>query len=494
MKNRLCVPELAGVCGTSIDTGDVDFTGGESNLVFLDKVFSFNKATACPLLFNLNTCMHPDKFDVKFICADKGCGCGCNPCDIEKNAVFEIEKAFGILDFIEVKPPGNISPAQVTIDGEEVDSVEFENGRYLVNVSSLNKQLQKEICEDVNLPTKNFFLIKNVGPFEFRATFIIEGKMFSGGRVCCFKAEISNDDDEPGFCLPSHCCSSFAIPDLPIPCTTNGNAPDIRFHFTGKVKLVNPELKVVCGTLPGIKADGIGLNTELFEPGTNGCTVCLKSTLVVEPSVQVEVVRRTLFIINAREGVIPCQDDVAALQIERKSRKDACNNVSGCGFIEDDDRRDRDNHDDRDDRDDVRGERDRRNHDDVRGIRDICDFHDDREDIGDCPDICRCGKDRDRSDVRSARDECECNDDRDDVGGIRDFCDDDDVSGRRSRRRRKDVCSCIDFEERGCNDACGCDRGCGCGCDDRGRGRNNDKRNDRERTAFQFNGCNGCSW
>lgn len=460
MDNRLCIPDLASVCGTSIDTGDVDFTGGETNLVYLDKVFSFNKATACPLLFNLNTCNHPEKFDIKFISADTGCGCGCNPAELDKNAVFEIERAFASLDFIDTKPPGNISPAQVTIDGEEVDSVVFENGHYLVGASDLNKQLQKEICEDNNLPTKNFFLIKNVGPFQFRATFILEGKVITGGRSCCFKIEISLDDDEPPFCLPSHCCSSFAVPDLSIPCSANGNAPEIRFHFTGKVKLVNPELKVICGAGSPLNfsKDGPGLNAELFEPGFTGCTVCLKSNIVVEPSVQVEVVRRTLCIINAREGIIPCQLQAAELEIERKSRKDSCNNVPGCGFREHHDRKDHN-----DCNDDFSGG-------DVRGAGDA-----------DCPDICSCGRNRD-NDVRGARDECGCNDDRNNVRGIND--DDDDVFGCRDDRRHKKNKSCVDFEERGCNDACGCDKGCGFFCDDRSK----------NRSSFPVRGCNGCSW
>jgi hypothetical protein len=79
MKNKKTCPSLAGVCGTSIDTGDVTFTGGESNLVYMDKVFSRNRDCACPLIFHLNTGCDPERFDVKFTTADKGCGCGCNP-------------------------------------------------------------------------------------------------------------------------------------------------------------------------------------------------------------------------------------------------------------------------------------------------------------------------------------------------------------------------------------------------------------------------------
>ncbi|HYE68218.1 MAG TPA: hypothetical protein VEA58_06365, partial [Anaerovoracaceae bacterium] len=46
---------LGHTCGTNIDTEDVEFTSQRPNLTYIDKVFSFNKDIASPILFNLNT-------------------------------------------------------------------------------------------------------------------------------------------------------------------------------------------------------------------------------------------------------------------------------------------------------------------------------------------------------------------------------------------------------------------------------------------------------
>jgi hypothetical protein len=356
---------------------------------------------------------------------------------LDKNAVFTVENAYAILDFIQVKPPGNIDPSQVTIDGEEVDSVTFLNGRYLINADSILSKVQNELCEDLGLPSKRFLLIRNVCPWKIRATYVIEGTVTTGGRACCFKLEISNADDEPATVIPNGCCSNFAIPDLAIPCVTNGFDPEISFHFTGKIKLVNPEIKVDCGRRPpmAFSAEGPGICAEFFGPPELGCTVILKSKVVVEPCVNVEVVRRTLFIVNAREGVTPCVHQLAGVQTEDEKRNDPCNNLAGMGFKPS---HGKGRHDDCDGQDS----------DDVLGIEDICE------------------------ELRGVRDNNHCHND--------------DVLGT------EDVCGCIDFEERGCDNRCGCDRGCGCGCDDvRGV---NTRRKHQARTAFQFNGRNGCSW
>ena len=334
MKRRKCELDPAGLCGTSIDTGDVVFGDNEPNLVYIDKVFSFNSDTSCPVVFNLDTRCDTEDFEVKFTTADRGCGCGCNPAELDCNAVFEIERAFAVLHFIETSPPGNISPSQVTIDGEEVDSVEFQNGRYLVGISELASRLQHRRCLDANLPSKNFLLIRDVCTWEIRATYVLEGTVTTGGRTCCFRAEISNEDDGPPTVLPTNCCSSFAIPNFSIPCTQNGIAADVAFHFSGQVKLVNPELKVKCNNRPcpsGFTLEAPGISAE-FIPGRNEPTLVFKSKVVLEPKVHVECVRRTLFSINAQEGLLPCESVAGELASERRNTTDPCNNLAGVGF------------------------------------------------------------------------------------------------------------------------------------------------------------------
>ena len=43
-------PKLCSVCGPNVNTEDVLFSAREANLVYMDKVYSYNKATACPIL------------------------------------------------------------------------------------------------------------------------------------------------------------------------------------------------------------------------------------------------------------------------------------------------------------------------------------------------------------------------------------------------------------------------------------------------------------
>lgn len=461
MKRRKCELDPAGLCGTSIDTGDVVFGDNEPNLVYIDKVFSFNSDTSCPVVFNLDTRCDTEDFEVKFTTADRGCGCGCNPAELDCNAVFEIERAFAVLHFIETSPPGNISPSQVTIDGEEVDSVEFQNGRYLVGISELASRLQHRRCLDANLPSKNFLLIRDVCTWEIRATYVLEGTVTTGGRTCCFRAEISNEDDGPPTVLPTNCCSSFAIPNFSIPCTQNGIAADVAFHFSGQVKLVNPELKVKCNNRPcpsGFTLEAPGISAE-FIPGRNEPTLVFKSKVVLEPKVHVECVRRTLFSINAQEGLLPCESVAGELASERRNTTDPCNNLAGVGFHHANTCTLSSNFGCR------RSER----------VEDVCTS--DRNPCRIRDDVC--GRNRDDF----LEDFCEelCEELRDEIF--------DEVRGR----------SCIDFEERHCDDCMGCRGNCFdnqvAGCrDDRFRGCNRDRSVAAARNACQFFGSNGCSW
>lgn len=287
---------LGHTCGTNIDTEDVEFTNQQPNLTYIDKVFSFNKDIASPLLFNLNTGgMNTNNFVVRFFLD----GSSLFPCTLSPNAVFEIDNSFVTVVYFNTRPPGNISAAQVTVDGFPVDSVNFTNGQYTAVTTNVLPQVQNDRCLDRGLPTKTFFLISNAGPWDFRATYVLEGTVNTNGRLCRFRAEISNAPGTPNSMLPSGSLSSFAVPNLSLPCAINGVAPNILFQFSAKINLVNPRLVVNCELLTA-----------------NDCSVSLVSTLAVEPVVHVETVRRTLFCINACEGLQPCDGSVRAAEIE----------------------------------------------------------------------------------------------------------------------------------------------------------------------------------
>lgn len=344
MKNKRCKPDSERICGTSIELGDITFSGESPNLVYLDKVFSFNNATSCPLLSCVNT--HKKDFTVMFETENRICGCECDTCEINENSEFIIEKATATLDFIGTMPPGNISPSQVTIDGEPVDSVTFENNRFKVGAADIFASGQKQQCLELGLPTRCFFLVREVGPWQFRATYVLEGLVNSNGKTCRFRAVFSNEDGS--FSVIQNNCANFAIPDMACPCTVNGVTPDLTFQFGGTIKMVNPKLRVQCSR----KHQQHHPNAEGFDEACMTChpiscqpmpcrlTLC--SNLIITPSIQVEVVRKTLFSICAKEALIPCDQEVAGIEEDmeehdchRPCRPSECINVC-CNEIQDD--------------------------------------------------------------------------------------------------------------------------------------------------------------
>lgn len=287
---------LGHTCGTNIDTEDVEFTRQQSSLTFIDKVFSFNKDTASPILFGLNTGGPNSNNFVSELFLE---GNSLFPCTLAPNAVFEIDNSFVAVEFFETRPPGNISASQVTLDGFPVDSVNFANGQYTARIDNVLTRIQKDRCLDRGLPTKAFFLISNAGPWDLRATYVLEGTVNTNGRVCRFRAEISNAPNAPNTMLPGNGLSTFAIRNLSVPCAINGVAPRILFQFDARVNLVNPRLIVNC-------------NPQVL---VNPCTVSLMTNIAVEPVVHVQTVRKTLFCINACEGLQPCDGSVLAAEI-----------------------------------------------------------------------------------------------------------------------------------------------------------------------------------
>lgn len=337
-----CLPHhnqhcLGSVCGTTVDLEGIDFTDKKSNLVYMDKVFSFTEDTSCPLLFNLFTGGSNANLFVTELTL-KPQDCCCTPCTLEPNAVFNIEKSFVVVEYFNTRPPGNINESQVSIDGYPVDSVSYSNGQYLAKTAGLISKIQKERCMDAGLPTKAFFLISNAGPWDIRAKYVLEGTVNTGGSTCCFRVEISNAPNSPNTQLPASSLSNFAVPDLSLPCSINGIAPEVRFQFNADVELINPTL-TLCRGGRGAK-QGPGYDECQFEcqnvvdslcHQSNNLTLSLTSKVAVEPTVHVEVVRQTLFCTNACEAIIPCDGSESAAEAEEECENPftpdcSCNN------------------------------------------------------------------------------------------------------------------------------------------------------------------------
>ncbi len=240
---------LGHACGTNIDTEGIEFTRKQPHLTYIDKVFSFNEDASCPILFNLNTgSQNADDFQVKLLL--NGCDCSDVPCTLTRDAVFEICSTFVVVEYFNTRPPGNIIASKVTLDGFPVDAVSYSNGQYTAKTANVLSRVQKDRCLDKGLPTKAFLLISNVAPWDLRATYVLEGTVSTGGRLCRFHAEISNTPDSAITSVPTGSSSNFAIRNLSLPCAINGISPDINFQFNARINMVNPRLVVNCETCP----------------------------------------------------------------------------------------------------------------------------------------------------------------------------------------------------------------------------------------------------
>ncbi|MEG1930480.1 MAG: hypothetical protein RR131_05020 [Anaerovorax sp.] len=377
-------------CGTSIDIRDIDFANPSPNLVYMDKVFSRRKSSSCPLMTELNTGEGCSENFVVELATYGGvhtneCHCGCDSgCDsvvIGTPPVFNVEKSYVEMEYFNNYPPGHTECMHASFDGVHTCSINYTNGRYLINTANINGEIQNSKCASQGLPTKCFFLLQNAGPWQFRAKYILEGTVSANGKVCCFKAKVYSRDNTPNETLPPCLSSNFSIEDLSIPCTVDGIAPDVFFQFSACANLINPRLV--------LQGEGRGL--------------ALITGMAITPTLQVEVVRRTLFNVNAREGLLPCdgvspEEDVIMCNFDK-----TCKPQLPCNTI--------------------------------------------------CPEPCSNG----------CRESCS--------NGCYETCND----------------SCNDSCNNGCTN--NCNSGCSC----------NNYSNScgsliEPRTAFQYNGCNGCSW
>jgi len=296
-------PCLGSRCGTNIDPDSLTFSEAKSNLVYLDKVYSYNKAESCPLLLALTTT--PETYAATLKATDPCCGCGCgDSCGIDITSSFEVTNAYVIPEQFLLN--GTLAPAQITVNGIAVDSVSTENGQYIASTAGLTGRIQRDICAENGLPTKTFFLASAVGPWATRLRIVLEGTVTTGGKSCCFHAEFTNSGDT-FVALPDTSVSNFAIPKLSLPCAVNGVAPTIRFQFGASAQILNPTL-----TVASDPAAGTSVASNLI----------LNGTLVISPTMSIEVVRKSLFCVTACEAVLPCDGTEEALAADQADDDD----------------------------------------------------------------------------------------------------------------------------------------------------------------------------
>lgn len=323
-------PSLCSVCGPNVNTKDLNFSAREANLVYMDKVYSYNQATACPILAALTTDANwttelvlegiPGGCGQPCSCGNApaaGCSCGNPPAPaygcggsmpgivcccstgagngsgftLTSDAVFTVTRSYVLVQSLE-QNAGALTAANVTVDGVAVDSLTQNGSRYTAETANVVGTTARERCSNLGLPSKHFFLINAPGPWQLAATIVLEGTVNTGGKTCCFQAKFKT----PTAALPVVGASTIAIPKLALPCTVNGVSPTIHFSTSGIVHVLNPKITATC-------TDG-------------NCTIALTGSLAVQPQIHAEVVRRTLFCLDACEGMLPCDGTEAAFELE----------------------------------------------------------------------------------------------------------------------------------------------------------------------------------
>ncbi|QAT43317.1 hypothetical protein [Aminipila luticellarii] len=376
MKNHSChtgcTNGLASVCGTSINLEDLDFAQSRNHLLYVNKVYSKGQGTASPLVFDLTTspatfqtqlllsplstmeadtlceeilgancgCNHRDIRDVQDSCDNRvggynynnyncNCNCNCNAvlgtstCQLDENSDFEVLRSRVNVTAFELENPACLNPHQVTVDGYPVDSLFNFDGSYEAVLNSNLPEIVKDPCTERGLPTKSFFLISCVGPWVYQAEFIVEGTVTISGNVYCFRATFKT-------CSTSPICANIpvtniAVNKISIPCASGGMSPRIMFSFDANMNLLNPTITAVC-------------NPE------NGSTVLtLNTSVVVEPTVDVQVLKQALLCLNGCEALFPCEGTESEVESEEEDIDEECQcgtgnsvggestNNSGCG-------------------------------------------------------------------------------------------------------------------------------------------------------------------
>lgn len=330
------------ICGPNIDTENIEFSKNESNLVYLDKVYSYNEDKAASILQKIDTSSQ-EQLQTELIIGNAITGCSpcqnmfcCqdNSCVLDSNAVFSVEEAGFLVESFELSTPSNLTSSDVSLEGQNVGSLTYQGGQYTAGINSILPEVMKCDCLDSAMPSKNYFVVENAGPWILSGVIFATGTVTTGGKTCRFRLRIKTSPSE-GFYIPE--TVNFVVPRLSVPCSINGVAPVIRFSFGGTINLLKPSISVVNqsattangngGTSSGTTNSGSAAGTGTTSGNTTnnngsaaavtnttinsgGLTVALSASLVIQPKINVEVVRKTMFCLSACEAMVPCDGSI----------------------------------------------------------------------------------------------------------------------------------------------------------------------------------------
>lgn len=274
------------------------------NRVFLNKIFFEGREASCPLIYNLLT--DEANFTQTLSLGERNCcGCGIN-CDSH----FTVTNTCVTVNSLALSDSSAFTAANVTVDGFNITNLTYEDGLYVADLSGIMSDITKCPCAPVdrhlcggcgvadNCPgvcenNGNFFLAETSGTWEAMVTIALEGYVTTNGRTCDFKLTFKS---RPNTFVAVPGNNNFAVNCVEIPCRTQGISPNLMFSFEGCGVLLNPEITLTEST------------SETDAACEDSINLTLTASLVLTPNVFLQVIRPSLFALNATEICVPCDD------------------------------------------------------------------------------------------------------------------------------------------------------------------------------------------
>lgn len=274
------------------------------NRVFLNKIFFEGRENSCPLIYSLLT--DTANFTQTLSLGERNC-CGCN---INCDSQFTVTNSCVTVNSFNLATSSEFDAENVTVDGFNITNLTLEDGLYVGDVSGIMSDITKCPCAPVdqhlcdgcgvsdNCPgacenNGSFFLAETSGTWEAMVTIVLEGYVTTSGRTCDFKLTFKS---RPNTFVAIPGSNNFAINCVEIPCRTQGISPNLMFSFDACGVLLNPVITL----------------TETAEEAADACedsiNLTLTASLVVTPNIFLQVIRPSLFALNATEITLPCDD------------------------------------------------------------------------------------------------------------------------------------------------------------------------------------------
>lgn len=254
--------------------------------VYLNKIFSDSRVKSCPLLTDVT--IDSTDFIQRLTFFDDCCEsrCCCTPAtDADAALTYTVDCVQVSVTDIDIPDASALTPASVSVNGIDVDSLTLMGNIYSAGTAELMNQVSNQMCMCKGLDTAGYFLITGAGPWDVALTITVYGIAEGCGTSRRFKLVYTS---RPGTTIAVPGTSTFAVSRLCLPCTTMGISPVINFTFGGKASLLSPVITAPTAATP--------------------CALTLTGSLVLEPTAHVYVTRQTLFKTNADLVYTPCDN------------------------------------------------------------------------------------------------------------------------------------------------------------------------------------------